>query len=208
MSQKQNTYADIVNELQRSFEFFVDHFNLDKSKYTNVLITLMASGRRQAYGWHGAGFWEDTGHVKRTEINLSAEYLNRPAEEILGTLLHEMAHLKNSVEGIKDCDPSNQYHNKKFKTSAEFFGLEVSKLGSRGWAKTELGKKAQDAIKALKPNVEVYSVTRISAKRLKEPSKKYIAVFIDESYKEKLETACKALGKNKKEVVEGYLDTF
>lgn len=56
---------------------------------------------------------------------MCAEYMRRSFEEICGTLLHEMAHLYNLINGIKDCN--KLYHNKKFKEAAEAHGLTVTK---------------------------------------------------------------------------------
>lgn len=202
------TFASVITELQRSYDFFVNHFSLDKDKYSNALITVMAAGRRQALGWHIEGGWEGKDKIKRTEINLSAEHLNRPVTELLGTLLHEMAHLKNSTEGIDDCNPTSQYHNKKFKIAAEFFGLEVTRHPTKGWAVTNVSTIAQEAIDALKPEESVYNIFRVSGSKKDKAAPKYLAIFIDTSYTDKLDEACDKMGKNKKQVVENLLDTF
>ena len=46
---------------------------------------------------------EDEGYY---EISLSAEYLGNQTDEIIGTLLHEMVHLYNLQNGIKDTSRS------------------------------------------------------------------------------------------------------
>ena len=60
------------------------------------------------------------------EINLGAGTLARPIEEVVATLLHEMVHYWNFVNGIQDCSRGGTYHNKKFKESAEAHGLLVN----------------------------------------------------------------------------------
>jgi len=202
-----NTYADIVNELQRSFDFFIQYYKLDKEKFGNVMICLMNSGRKQAYGWHLKDGWKKDGDTRRTELNICANHLNRPVEDILETLIHEIAHLQNSINGISDCT-STQYHNKKFKTSAESLGLIVEKMGSKGWAKTSLGTEAKKAIIALKPNQDVYKFNRVGVNAVNPTSSKYIAVFISNTYEEKLDDACEKSGKNKKDTVEMLIDEY
>ena len=206
MSKSPITFADITNELQRSYDFFVDYYKLDKEKFANALITVQAAGRRQALGWLGKDFWTNEEEQKRAEINISAEHLNREVIDILGTLIHEMAHMKNTIAGIKDCNPLNQYHNKNFKVAAESFGLIVDRLEGKGFALTTLGDVAKDAIEKLKPNEEVYNLFRVTRKSLISSANKYIAVFISSTYKEKLEDACKKTGLKKKELVEQLLD--
>ena len=102
------------NELYRAFDFFNNVFA--ENKLPKVVITIQESGRRNAYGWFGNGFWTDRLAGEAVpEINLSAEYLTRGPEGLLETLLHEMAHLWNaSVTKIRDCS-GGQYHNKHFK---------------------------------------------------------------------------------------------
>ena len=93
----------LYNELYRAF----DHFNnaFADNKLPKVVITIQESGRRNAYGWFGNGFWSDRlAGDSVPEINLSAEYLSRGPDGLLETLLHEMAHLWNAtVEQVRDC---------------------------------------------------------------------------------------------------------
>ena len=207
MSETTNTFADIVNELQRSYNFLVSYYKLDDPKWKDAVITLQSAGRRSMYGWHSAGRWVE-GDNRRTELNICAEYLDRGADEIIETLLHEMAHLKNSIAGIKDCNPANQYHNKNFKESAEFFGLLVEKMGLKGFAQTSLGDGAKAAIVALNPNRDVYGVFRPRVASVNSQAGKYMAIFIDSSYSEKVDEACEKAGMTKKKLVEHLIDTI
>ena len=49
------------------------------------------------------------------EINISAEHMDRPIENIMGTLMHEMVHYYCQLNGIADVSQNGRYHNKKFK---------------------------------------------------------------------------------------------
>jgi hypothetical protein len=81
------------------------------------------------------------------EVVVVAEHLNRKAEDILETLIHEAAHAMNFARGIRDCSKS-QYHNAKFKAAAEELGLEVQRMDHYGWALTTLGKGTADRYQA------------------------------------------------------------
>ncbi|MDZ7586443.1 MAG: SprT-like domain-containing protein, partial [Patescibacteria group bacterium] len=125
-------------------------------------ITIQTSGRRAAYGWLTLGkIWknENGGAV---ELNICAEYLARPLHDLLGTLLHEMAHLENLTKGIQDVT-GFQYHNKHFKTAAERIGLIVFKVPRYGLARTEPGEELKTWINSLNLNEAVFRTFRGSS---------------------------------------------
>ncbi len=74
------------------------------------------------------------------EVVVVAEHLNRPAEDVAETLLHEAAHAMNFEQGLHDCSAS-QYHNRQFQRAAEALGLEVSQMPHYGFALTTLPEK-------------------------------------------------------------------
>jgi len=201
-------FSDISTELERFYRFVVDEKGLDPLKFSDPMITIQTAGRKKAYGWHSKDRWEDQNGHLRTEINLSAEYINRPAEDICETIIHEMAHLVNSKNGIKDCTPT-QYHNKHFKTSAEALGLVVEKVKQRGYAKTSLGPEAAALIEKFKPNAEVFTLVRNNgtggSKTDKKESKTF-GVQISNVYKEDLAKMAEAEGISKKRFIEILLD--
>lgn len=73
----------------------------------------------------------------RHELNLGAETLNRPIEEVVATMLHEMVHLYNLAHGVQDCSRGGSYHNRKFKEEAERRGLSIQHHEKYGWTITE-----------------------------------------------------------------------
>lgn len=189
----------VLDELHRAFDYFNEEF-VD-GILPKVIITIQESGRKNALGWYGKGFWSDkTCGGSACEINISAEHMNRSADSILETLLHEMAHLYNSVKKIRDVS-SGQYHNKKFKTAAELFGLTVEKGGTRGWAWTTLGERAKDVITRFKPNTNI--LTSLKRKTVKPVRKKrYISLIISSSLEEILCEAIDESGMSQREFVE------
>lgn len=83
------------------------------------------------------------------EINLCAEHLARPFEQVAGTLLHEMVHLYNLQVGVQDTSRGGTYHNKKYKESAEQHGLNVEKDDKYGWTKTTLNDEAKAFVQGM-----------------------------------------------------------
>lgn len=110
-----------------------------------AVITIQSSQR--AYGHITVGkVWQDSWDSYH-EINISAEYLNRPVENIICTLMHEMCHLYAMENNIKDTSNNYRYHNKKFKEIAEKRDLRISYHESVGWSRTEPTEKLMNTIK-------------------------------------------------------------
>lgn len=189
----------LYNELYRAFDVFNQVFA--DNKLPKVVITIQESGRRNAYGWFGNGFWSDrhTGDAV-PEINLSAEYLSRGPEGLLETLLHEMAHLWNaSVEQVKDCS-GGQYHNKHFRNAAERFGLNVERDGKRGWAYTKLTDKSEEVIKQLDVDEDLFK--GLKRKQLGSKPDRYFSLIVNLELKEPLKQALENSGMRQREFVE------
>ena len=73
------------------------------------------------------------------EINLGAGTISRSIEFVVATLLHEMVHYYNYINGVQDCSRGNTYHNKRFKAAAEARGLIVEHSDKYGWSHTSPG---------------------------------------------------------------------
>lgn len=43
------------------------------------------------------------GEDERHELNIAADWLDRPIENLVATMIHEMVHLLNMQNGIQDC---------------------------------------------------------------------------------------------------------
>lgn len=74
----------------------------------------------------------------RHELNISADYLQRPIEEVVATMIHEMVHLYNEQHEIQDCSRGGTYHNRKFKEEAEKHMLSIEKDERYGWTITKV----------------------------------------------------------------------
>lgn len=101
----------------------------------DVVITIQS--RPKAYGYITVNkVWsDDTAYYH--EINISAEYLNRPIENTLATLQHELIHLYCMENDIADTSNGGRYHNKRFKAEAEKRGLQISYRKYIGYSVTQ-----------------------------------------------------------------------
>ena len=128
--------SEIVAKTEKMFALFNAHFYA--SELARPAITVSPDGGRGAYGWCTVyEIWQANGQEYR-EINICAEYINRPISDVAATMLHEMAHLYNHTHGFKDVSNNGYYHNKKFKETAEAHGMAISHHHTYGWTVTDL----------------------------------------------------------------------
>lgn len=80
--------------------------------------------------------WKTESGKASYELNIGADYLDRPIENIVATLIHEGCHLYAMQNGIKDTSNRGVYHNKRFKALAEDRGLIIEKHSRYGWTIT------------------------------------------------------------------------
>lgn len=109
------------------------------SEIEEPIITIQSTPR--AYGhvtvnktWKRKEDWKH-------ELNIGAENLNRPIENLCATIVHEMVHLYNIAHNVQDCSRGGSYHNKKFKDEAEKRGLKIEHHEKYGWTITEPGDR-------------------------------------------------------------------
>lgn len=90
-----------------------------------------------AYGHVTVGKTWKRGEDWRHELNIAADWLDRPIENVVATMIHEMVHLYNIQHDIQDCSRGGTYHNKKFRDEAEKHMLHIEKHEKYGWTITE-----------------------------------------------------------------------
>jgi hypothetical protein len=131
----QITIQSAIDELQRMFRLLNStYFNDELERPVITVLTDITSG---AYGWISVHkVWSSKDNTWFREINLCAEYLNRPPELVITTLMHEMCHLYNIHRGIQDTSRGGTYHNQKFKEVAEARELLVGKSERYGFCIT------------------------------------------------------------------------
>lgn len=109
-----------------------------------VVITLGSGSAERSdgflkYGHFAAARWRmAAAETDVPELFVGGEGLQRGAEGVLSTLIHEAAHGLAHARGIQDTSRQGRYHNTRFKTLAEELGLTVTKDAKIGWSPSEL----------------------------------------------------------------------
>lgn len=127
------SYNRVAGYLNKIFDLLNETYF--ESTLSRPTITIQSTPK--AYGHFSLR--EDTWVSKlggTHEINIGAGTLSRDIECVVATLLHEMVHYYNYVNGIQDCSRGNTYHNKRFKAAAEQRGLCVEHSDKYGWSHT------------------------------------------------------------------------
>ena len=102
--------SDIVKKTEEMFDLLGEHFY--ENELTRPAIPVSPDGGRGAYGWCSIHeIWNASGEKYR-EINLCAEYLDRPIFELAATLLHEMTH---------NVSNNGYYHNQTYNLNYDGF---------------------------------------------------------------------------------------
>lgn len=155
-------YYEVVKTLEELFDKFNEH--LFENEIERPIITISPDTTSGAYGWCTTQKIWKSDDEEYYEINICAEHLNRPIKEVCATLIHEMVHLHNIHNDIKDTSANGRYHNKKFKETAEARGLVIEKQGNIGWSKTSL---SEELAKWIDENIEVKGFGLARAKKVK-----------------------------------------
>lgn len=147
MCKKRNVYT--MSELSLTLMNTYNKLNADifNNELPKVIITFEAGQKKGAFGWiYTKKTWVQ-GKEEKYNINISSDFLNRPAVDIVETLLHEMCHLYAQINNIKDTSRSGIYHNKKFADIANSHMLkavETEHIGYRTEATPELSTWVND----------------------------------------------------------------
>lgn len=96
-------YFEMVAYLGKLYDFLNE--NLFGGELVRPVITVQRDERNKTNGWWSFNkVWKENGDDEgEYELNMTAQQLNRPIDEIAGTLIHEMCHQFASVSNIQDC---------------------------------------------------------------------------------------------------------
>lgn len=128
--------------LQQAFDYF------NRELFNNELpqCMLVLHRKRGTRGYFWSGMWRQRADMQRAaldEISLAPEELERAPIEILGTLVHEMAHLWQQHFG----KPSRSgYHNKQWAEKMKEIGLQPIAVGPNVKDGAETGQKCTHSI--------------------------------------------------------------
>lgn len=115
-------------------------FKLINSEYFDNELEMPTITIQSTVGAYGhvttSKIWKTESGKASYELNIGADYLDRPIENIVATLIHEGCHLYAMQNGIKDTSNRGVYHNKRFKALAEDRGLIIEKHSRYGWTIT------------------------------------------------------------------------
>ena len=127
-------YQRALVQLNKIYKAVNEHY------FNNELepVTITIQSTVSAYGHCSVSkVWGDTDGNKTRELNIAAEYMSRPIENVVATMIHEASHIYNLQNGIKDVSANGFYHNKKFKKTAEELGhLQIDHDSRYGWTIT------------------------------------------------------------------------
>ena len=124
--------SDVVTKLENLFDLLNAAYFEDK--LPKPVITVQSTPK--FYGHCSTKkIWKSENDA-RYEINIGAEYLNRPSADTAATMCHEMVHLYCLENGINDTCQKGRYYNKAFKTECERRDLEVGYDRANGYTHT------------------------------------------------------------------------
>ena len=150
-----------LTNYQRTAQYLNKVFKLINEEYFNNELevpTITIQSTVGAYGHVSVNkVWHNDTEATH-ELNLSADYLNRPIENIVATLIHEGCHLYALQNNIKDTSNRGIYHNKRFKQLAEERGLLIDRHETYGWTITEPGERVLNF--CIDNNLQEIMVTR------------------------------------------------
>jgi ribosomal protein S27AE len=151
-----------ISELHKAFHCFNEAL-FNKQLPEPAILIQNRGNKKNVLGWCSSReIWiNEFDKEKKYEINLVAESLNRPLYELMSTLLHEMIHLYNCVNNIKDVSRNGTYHNKAFKECAESHGLILEHDKRIGWSYSSLTPEAKDLVDSFCLNEEAFYLFRI-----------------------------------------------
>lgn len=138
--------------LSEDLQFFEGAFVILNKVYFDeelppVIITIQSTPNVYGHFTVNTVWTENIEKRRLREINLGADYLDRPIENVMATLLHEMVHLYCRIKGIQDTSNGNRYHNGKFKTECEKRDLQISQGKYIGWSVTTPKEKFIEVLK-------------------------------------------------------------
>ncbi len=138
---KTSRSAGLLEKMFRQLN--ADSFN---GELEEPIITIQTTPGAFGHVTVGKTWKQGTAGEWKHELNISADWLDRPIENVVATMIHEMVHLYNILHGIQDTSRNGTYHNKKFKAEAEKHMLRIEQHDKYGWTITHPTEELLDYI--------------------------------------------------------------
>ncbi|WP_281783731.1 hypothetical protein [Sinimarinibacterium flocculans] len=169
MTTTETSVAPVIVALEGAYDRLAREFDLPP---VTIVVATGADGRSAKWGHFAPErYVADDAAPRVDEILIAAESLSREPHETFGTLVHEAAHAFNRANGIQDTSRGNRYHNKRFKKTAESFGLSIGFDPSIGHSPTTVPQETRDAyakeIQAIADATQVFRAQAPQASRPK-----------------------------------------
>ena len=134
-----------ITSYNRAVQYMSKVFKMVNEEYFGNELEMPTITIQSTVGAYGhvttSKVWKTDAGNASYELNIGADYLNRPIENIVATLIHEGCHLYAMQNGIKDTSNRGCYHNRRFKALAESRGLIISQHPVYGWTLTQPSEK-------------------------------------------------------------------
>lgn len=137
------SYNRVAGYLNKIFDLLNERFF--ENELSRPTITIQSTPRAYGHFTTRSDTWISASGESH-EINIGAGTLSRPIEDVVATLLHEMVHYYNHVNGVQDCSRGGTYHNKRFRDAATVRGLKVEHDAKYGWTLTSPGEDLLDFV--------------------------------------------------------------
>lgn len=136
----------MLKEMQEVLEYGFQVLNevYFESALPSLVISIMSSPKTNGHFTLQKTWRVEEGYLN--EINISAEHLDRPIENIMASLCHEMVHYYCYLSKIADVSKNGRYHNKRFKQEAEKRGLQIGYQEYIGYSLTKPSKEFIEVI--------------------------------------------------------------
>lgn len=150
MDNASEKYVEAITWCGKLYDYINEKFF--KNELLKPVITVSPCEKNKVTGWFVLKeIWKESAEDKgNTEINISANFLNRSPIDIAETMLHKMCHQYAYDNKMQDCSRGGTYHNKLFAKIGESHGLTVEKRPIIGYAYTQL---TEDSKTLLEPFV-------------------------------------------------------
>ena len=146
--------TEIIKVIEKAFD--VANKKFYNGELERPVITVAPDEKQKTYGHVTIGRVWHVGEVSKVELNIVPNMIE-DHKQVAGTLLHEMVHIYNLQQGVKDCSGhGNFYHNAKFGEVGNAHGLKLEKGKKYGFSGHELNEQGLAFAESLKEDLSAF----------------------------------------------------